>query len=454
MFTSSFYYLLITASFLYVLYQKFSDRNAPDGPRGYPILGNVMQLGKQPHKTLAKLYEQYGTVFKIRMFCLDVVVLTEPQVLKEAFVDNAKIFESRHEKHSRRLNTPITPAKIKRMEPIIKEEINQLCTYFSSYAKSGEPLDPARYIKRCSLNIILLFLFGMRYPYESSEDDEMLTAILKIVPNEATFFPGDYIPLIRPFTKGKPLKYYTEYAQMSKMIEDIVSSRLVTFDVANDTKDFLDVLLIQYVNKTIELRSVVTSCIELIMTGTDTTATTTLFMMIAMANNPEIQDKMRTELTEKTSDVLIVSDKTQTPYTNACIKECTRRYPVVPLGIPHVVSEDVEFRGYHLKKGTMIFQNIYASCLSPNVWGNPLVFHPDRFMGENNSNNNKIRMVFGTGSRNCLGMGLADSELYLLIGSLFKQFTFKRLTEEPILDDGAFGVAITPYAFKVLLTEN
>ena len=80
-----------------------------------------------------------------------------------------------------------------------------------------------------------------------------------------------------------------------------------------------------------------------------------------MPSHPEIQARAHEELDrvvgrERMPDL---SDRDSLPYISAIYKEVQRFHPVVPLGVPHASTEEDEYKGYRIPKG---------SVMVPNVW--------------------------------------------------------------------------------------
>ena len=77
-----------------------------------------------------------------------------------------------------------------------------------------------------------------------------------------------------------------------------------------------------------------------------------------------------------------MKDKASLPFTEACLLEIQRMADIVPLGVPHTVTEDVVLRGYTIPKGTTVMSNLYAVHRDPEVWTEPYKFNPERFLDE------------------------------------------------------------------------
>lgn len=61
--------------------------------------------------------------------------------------------------------------------------------------------------------------------------------------------------------------------------------------------------------------------------------------------------------------------------------------------------------------------------LNPDIFADPLSFRPERFI--ENPQLKRYLMTFSQGSRQCLGMQLAYTEIYLLLSEIWRRFGSK-----------------------------
>ncbi|KAK1372087.1 hypothetical protein POM88_038179 [Heracleum sosnowskyi] len=76
---SSFFFL-ISIRYLLGLYAR---AKLPPGPIGFPFLGNLLQIGPKPHKSLANLAKQYGPLVTIQLGCDTSVVVSSSEMARE-----------------------------------------------------------------------------------------------------------------------------------------------------------------------------------------------------------------------------------------------------------------------------------------------------------------------------------------------------------------------------------
>ncbi len=82
---------------------------------------------------------------------------------------------------------------------------------------------------------------------------------------------------------------------------------------------------------------------------------------LAMARFPEVQRKAQYELDSVVGPDRLpeFSDKPSLPYLSALVKELLRWHVVTPIGVPHRVMEDDEYRGEFIPGGATIFVNAW-----------------------------------------------------------------------------------------------
>ena len=80
-----------------------------------------------------------------------------------------------------------------------------------------------------------------------------------------------------------------------------------------------------------------------------------------MAINPEVQRRAQAELDSVVGATRLptLEDKPSLPYVSALMKECFRWRSVVPMGVPHVMTEEDEYKGYRIPQGSLVVTNIW-----------------------------------------------------------------------------------------------
>ena len=76
-----------------------------------------------------------------------------------------------------------------------------------------------------------------------------------------------------------------------------------------------------------------------------------------------------------------MSDQPNLPYTTAVISEIQRISDIGPF-VLRAVLEDTTLHGYDIPKSATVVMNLNSVHHDPEVWPNPLVFQPERFLDE------------------------------------------------------------------------
>ena len=126
-----------------------------------------------------------------------------------------------------------------------------------------------------------------------------------------------------------------------------------------------------------------TSCFDLFGAGTETTSTAITWALLFFLHWPHVQDKCFKEI----SDVIgtqrppRVQDRAQMPYFGATISEVLRKGNIVPFSAQRGLACDVEFQGYVIPRGAIVFPYLRSALEDAEVWGDPENFRPERFIG-------------------------------------------------------------------------
>jgi cytochrome P450 family 135 len=108
-------------------------------------------------------------------------------------------------------------------------------------------------------------------------------------------------------------------------------------------------------------------------------------------------------------------------YLMAAIHEAMRMRPAVPYTVRYV-SEDFNLNGLSLKRGTLIALDIERMHFRRDIYPDPDVFAPERFL--ENRPGTHTWIPFGGGMHRCIGAGFALTEARLVLSTVLGSLTF------------------------------
>ncbi|KAF8741415.1 cytochrome p450, partial [Rhizoctonia solani] len=106
-----------------------------------------------------------------------------------------------------------------------------------------------------------------------------------------------------------------------------------------------------------------------------------ILVMVAMAMYPDIQEKAQQEIDQivGTDRLPNVEDRPSLHYVERLLTEI--RLMLLPSrGVPHVCTEENEYRGYRIPKGAVMIGHIRATVREEHVYKDAEEFNPDRFL--------------------------------------------------------------------------
>ncbi|KAF9066347.1 cytochrome P450 [Rhodocollybia butyracea] len=185
--------------------------------------------------------------------------------------------------------------------------------------------------------------------------------------------------------------------------------------------------------------SLIHEAFSLISAGSDTVGNACHVGTFYALKYPEIHRRLVEELHQawpnKDSPMsYVVLEKL--PYLTAFIRESLRVAIGVVHPLPRVVGATTpEIGGLKLPPGTTVEMSVLFLHMNPDVFPDPHVFNPDRWLAENTNEMMLDFAPFCKGPRICL----AWCELYLILGNFFRKLDTKLVITEDTIEDFCFS---------------
>ncbi|CAJ1977801.1 unnamed protein product [Sphenostylis stenocarpa] len=434
----------------------------PPGPRCWPVVGNIFQLGRSPHESFTKLAHKHGPIMTIWLGSMCTVVISSSQVAREMFkrhdvvLAGRKIYEamrgdhgsegslvtSQYNSHWRMLKRLCTTeffvtSRLDAMRGVRAKCIHRMLHLIEQAGESGtRAVDVGRFFFLMDFNLIGNLIFSKDLlDSEMERGDKFYYHALKVMEYAGKPNVADFLPILKWFDpQGIRRKTQFHVNQAFDIAGSFIKERMENgHGGSKKSNDYLDVLLAYRGDGitepyTFSSRTINVIIFEMFTAGTDTTTSTIEWAMTELLHNPRTLKKVQMELRNKIGRDrnMEETDIENLPYLQAVIKETLRLHPPLPLMVPHMAMESCNMLGYNIPKESQILVNVWAIGRDCTVWDAPLLFWPERFLEPNPLVDYKGRhfefIPFGSGRRMCPAMPLASRVLPLALGSLLHSF--------------------------------
>lgn len=166
------------------------------------------------------------------------------------------------------------------------------------------------------------------------------------------------------------------------------------------------------------------SAAAIFIAGSDTTFATTLVGVLNLLLNPTVFHKARSLLDQTIGlDRLPSLKDREHPdllYVEYIVQEIVRWRPLSPLGVPHKSLEDDIYNEMFIPQGTNVFFNTWAMSRDENIYKDPDLFNPDRYIPveQGGAGEPYLKGPFGFGRRICVGRHLALASVWIVLATL------------------------------------
>ncbi|EJD49134.1 cytochrome P450 [Auricularia subglabra TFB-10046 SS5] len=456
---------VVVASAAYVALRRSTAR-LPPGPRGFPLLGNALSTpAEHPWLRFSEWSKIYGDVVSLSAFGQSIIILHSSEAVEDLLLKRGAIYSDRPRlvmawelvgmgkslaglgygkrfRQSRKYTSRILDAR--GSQSYVPQQEHATMVFLRRLVGSPEQLEA--HLRWVSAALMLKLIYG----YNAAEADDRLVEIVEkgMVAFSQSSTPGwmvDIIPAIRflpAWLPGmgflrqasvwrvdglamwhEPFKYVKSQLASGVASHSFSTSMLQGEDGDGVTPEEEDVIM----------------WLAGSLYGANTmlqTASSNLSFFLAMTLYPDVQRKAQKEIDAVTGGerLPVYADRERLPYIDALVKELHRWHPVAPLALPHCASEADQYRGWHIPAGTLVIPNIWHLLHDPEKYPDPMKFDPGRFLrGDAPGVNDDPKVhAFGYGRRECPGIHIADSSVWLLVSMTLAAFDISKA----IGDDG------------------
>lgn len=415
----------------------------PDGPKGYPVIGNLFDLaGPDRMDWLRSVAQQYGDVSKFKFVTDDIYLINHPDLVKEIltkksdnYTKNTLSFkvvkvvlgESTFTamgdvwRRKRRLVQPsYQKRRIAALSTTITDTIAEMLEEWEVACDKKQTLSAAREMMQVTLKVVVKSLFSTALSKEETQTVANVFTPLLDATNKRISNPFQWVYRL-PLASNKTYRKYID--ELDTIIFRIIRDRR---KMTEPPMDLLQMLMDAQDEETgepltdEELRDEV---MTVFIAGHETTANAMSWLWVLLAKHPEVREKVAAEVAE------VLGDRTPTPadfpqlaYSLKVFKETMRLYPPVPV-LPRKAEEDDTLGDYFIEAGSRILFSPYLLHRHPDFWENPEVFDPHRFDKEAEIKQHSFAYLpFGGGSRICIGNNFAMMEAIFITAMATQRF--------------------------------
>ncbi len=405
-----------------------------------PLIGHAWEFMRDPHKAIRRGYEEHGMIFSLDLGIRKAVFLLGPDYHQFFFKETDGIFSMRQG-----------------YETLLKMFDSKLF-FFAHQTEAKEQMSVIMPLLKHNDRFTDLMVSEVDSFMQNSLDDEgemdLNDAFGPVVMHigARAFFGEDfrdklgaeYFYLFREFSEGAdvvlpswlPLPKFRRClkakVKVEQMIYDFMLERRKNPLVPKDLFQEL-IESTYYDGKPVPDDLLVSMLLFIPWAAHETTVGATCWTLIDLLQNPDYVKKIKTEM-----DEVFVDGWDYTPENLKKLKaldwailESERKHPVAHV-IMRGVRDDMQFDGFEVKQGTMIFVAPETAHNIPEVFKDPEKYDPERFSPNRAEGDSKFSLIgFGGGAHRCAGVNFAKLEMKIIMAKLLQNYDIELLDANP-----------------------
>ncbi|MFS7910911.1 putative cytochrome P450 [Helianthus anomalus] len=438
----AFIVISVFITFKWFLFTSNPQKNQPPSPGKLPIIGNLHQLGSNPHRSLQTLTKNHGPLVLIKLGSVPVLVVSSAETACEILKTHDLIFATRpkltitdtltygskdiafspYGEYWRQVRSIavlqlLSSKRVQSFRQVREQETQVMIDIIGK--RCGSVIDLGELLNALTNNVICRVALGRTY--EGVKFNDLLVRFTYLL---GSFSVGNYIPWLSWVDRlsglvARTKKVALEFDEFLEGVleEHISKKRTVEYNDGNGNEkgqDLVDILLdIQSEKNTnfILHRDVIKAAImDLFAAGTDTTSTAIEWAISEIIRHPRVMKKLQKEVKEiaQGKPIITEDDLAEMKYLQAVLKEALRLHTPLPLLISRESTQDVKLMG------------------DPTRWAEPERFLPERFLNNliDYKGLNFEFIPFGAGRRGCPAIQFAIVVNELTLANLVYKYDF------------------------------
>ena len=490
------------------LYQRWRlPANFPPGPTSLPVLGALHHLSDNLLESFLRLRDRYGNIFGLRIGPTPTVVIADfatcvrvfkdanfaarptylTEVMGSIMADAADdpspnrgvVFSSGRTWDEQRKFVLKKLSEFgvgkSRLEATVAEQVELLADLLRKESLTG-PVKLGQRFSISLVNSIWNIVTGSQFSLDDPLIHSIYAGIDRFIDSHRLIGVFMVFPWLRHFVSylGGRLNQLKRDVRgmMRSIVDDHINASSCSSNSDDDFGEERD-LVGAYLNKVAATTDKSSSfygragrtnleqnMLELFGAGANPVASTLSFCFLYLSRRPELQERVYAEIKAAvgtdTSVPISMEDVARLPYTNAFIHEILRITAINFIGTPHMNVRPTRIGDYELPAGTTVFSLLWYILNDPAYWIDPRNFRPERFLDADGQFARDERLIpFLVGRRQCIGMALAQTELFLFFANLVREFRYAECPSSPLPEPvPTMGFVMGCPAYEVLITPR
>lgn len=449
---------IVTAIYYYYLknLNVFKRHGIPHVPPK-PIVGNlgpVVTMQTSILKVMEKFYNLHPDAKYVGLyeFTRATVLLRDLDLIKSISVKNFDSFQdhrgfldkkadplfagvlffldSEEWKGQRNLVSPVfTSSKIKTMYKLMSACAVRFADFLSKLPESERELELKVVLSKFTNDVIASCAFGIEVDTIKNPNNELF------VKGKQAVNMGGFITLMKqmvnrnmPFL-ANVLNFSFLPKNLAKFFEDLINDTMKTRQEKGIYRPDMLQLLMEQRNrkegKGLTNLNIVSHAFGFYFGGFDSVATQTSFIFQMLAENPDVQTKLQSEIDEvleNNNGQLTYEAMSEMTYLDAVVNE-TMRLHAISFFLDRICTKTFELppavpgaKPFTVQPGSNIWIPVSAIHRDPKYYENPDKFDPERFVNDGKSIINSGAFIpFGIGPRMCIGNRFALTKMKVIV---------------------------------------